>query len=448
MSVKKLAIGAVVVVVVGAGIAANLRWQRTPAVKVQVEEVGRRKLTAIVSGSGMIRPYKEVDVSSNVMGRVTNLAVIEGQEVVTGDLLLRIDPVPYRSAVDQMQARIASAETQLDLARENLRFARQTLDRREGLYQQDLASRESYDQALQEEAAREREVRVREQDLEQLRAQLVSVEHDLTKVTLISPIDGVITKLSIEEGETVITGTMNNPGTVLMTIADLSVVEAEIEIDETDIVHVELGQDAEVRVDAFPDDVFGAVVTEVGKSPINAQAASTGQAINFKVVVRVTESVAGARPGLSCTADLTTAVREGVLAVPIQALLLREISDETDEEAAEEGAELADAAPEGATDGEVIAPAGNEVAAPALEDDDGEPREREGAFVMRDGRAVFVPIEIGIAGERHFEVLSGVAEGDQVIIGPFDRLRDLQEEDLVEAEESPGRARAGRSGDR
>lgn len=418
---RKILIGVVIAAVVAVGVYANLN--RTPsAVEVQVAEVARRDLTAIVTGSGKIRPAREVDISSNVMGQITQLSVEEGQAVSQGEFLLRINPVRYRSAVEQVEASIAAAETNLSLARENREYAQDILDRREGLYRQDLLSREAYLEAVQAVQREERTVRMREQELDRLRAQLTQAEYDLSQVSFSSPIDGVITRLNIEEGETAITGTMNNPGTVLLTIADLSVVEAEIEIDETDIVHVELGQRAVVRVDAFPDREYDAEVVEVGRSPISATATSSTQAINFKVVVRVLERIDGARPGLSCTADIVTATRDDVLSVPIQSLILREVRlDEEGNVVEQDPLEEMMAQVEGRVDTEAD-----------------ELQELEGAFIVEDGHARFVPIRIGIAGERHFEVLSGLEEDQAVIIGPFDVIRTLQSGDRVQTRTGPG----------
>jgi HlyD family secretion protein len=417
--IKKIAIAAVVVGIVAAGAYANMN--RTPsAVKVQTETVELRDLTAKVTGSGQIRPFKEIDISSNVMGRIVELDVVEGQEVRTGQMLLRIDPVRYVSAVEQVEASIASAETSLELAEENLGYAQELLDRREGLYQQDLLSEEAYLDALQTVRREERTVELRQRELDRLRAQLRQSEYDLSQVEFVSPLDGVITKLNVEEGETAITGTMNNPGTVLLTIADLSFIEAEIEIDETDIVHVEVGQPAEVRIDAFPDEVYAAEVTEVGRSPIST-VQNANQAVNFKVVVRVIEQVAGARPGLSCTADVITATRRNAVSVPIQSMILREV--ELDE------------------DGRVVQ---RDPLADLIADVDGskgsvELDEVEGAFVVREGQVVFVPIGVGIAGERHFEVLSGMSEGDEVVTGPFDVIRSLTTGDRIDTTGPAGR---------
>jgi len=415
---KKILVGVVVALVVAAGVYAN-RGRTAKAIQVKTESVKRRDLTATVSGSGKIRPFKEVDISSNVSGRVVQLSVLEGQEVSSGQFLLRIDPVRYRSAVEQVEASIQSAETNTELASQNLAYARDVLDRREGLYGQGLLAKEIYLEALQAVRREEQNLQMRKTDVARLRAQLKQSEHDLSQVAFQSPIDGVITKLNIEEGETAITGTMNNPGTVLLTIADLSFVEAEIEIDETDIVDVEVGQEAEVRIDAFPDSVFAASVIEVGRSPINdAQATSNLQAINFKVVVRVLAAVPGARPGLSCTADIVTATRGAALAVPIQSLILREVELDENGQVVQRDP-IAD----------LLARIDSEAT-----DADGEEdlQELEGAFLVRDHKAQFVPVEIGVAGERYFEVLSGIAEGDEVVVGPFDVIRTLQSGERVD----------------
>jgi HlyD family secretion protein len=417
---KKIVITVIVLSVVGGGVYANMN-RTTTALRVQTEDVSRRDLTAKVTGSGQIRPFKEIDISSNVMGRIDELAVQEGQEVAAGQFLLRIDPVRYLSAVEQVEASIGSAETSVTLAEQNLQYARDVLDRRQGLYEQDLLAEETYLDAVQTVRREERNVQLRQSDLDRLRAQLKQSEYDLSQVLFTSPLDGVITKLNIEEGENAMTGTMNNPGTVLLTIADLSFVEAEIEIDETDIVDVVVGQPAEVRIDAFPDEVFSAEVIEVGRSPISA-IQSTTQAVNFKVVVRVIENVPGARPGLSCTADVLTATRRKAIAVPIQALILREVELDAEGNVVQRDP-LAD----------LLA----EVESGTATDPD-ELDEVEGAFLLRDGVALFVPIEVGIAGERHFEVLSGIEEGDEVVTGPFDIIRALASGDRIE--------KAGRAG--
>ncbi len=407
MSIKKVLLGLVIVSIVGAGIAFNIWWRTPNAPEVQVETAALRDLTAIVSGSGAIRPAREVNISSNVMGRVTRLAVVEGQLVEAGDFLLEVDPQRLQSTVAQMQASLESSRAQVALAGDELGYARQVLDRREGLYRQDLLSRERYDDALQSVERAERTLQMRQQDVLRLKAGLEQSRYDLTQVIIDAPMDGIITKLNIEQGENVVTGTMNNAGTVLLTIADLSIVELEIEVDETDIVHVELRQEAAVRIDAFPSDVFDAVVTEVGKSPISIIGGN--QAINFKVVVRLTDTVPGARPGLSGTADITIATRDQVLTVPIQALILREVRLDKNGEIIREEDPLA------------MDKLGLSVKKP----EEGEAVELEGVFVVYNGRALFMPIQIGIAGERYFEALEGIEKGGEIIVGPFEVIRTL-----------------------
>jgi HlyD family secretion protein len=216
---------------------------------------------------------------------------------------------------------------------------------------------------------------------------------------------GVISRLSIEEGETVLVGTMNNPGTVLMTVADLSVIQAELQVDETDVVDVRLGQSAVVSIDAFPDQEFRGRVTKIGSSATQSGAAGASgdrQATSFEAEVTLEDEVPGVRPGFSCTADITTATRDQAIAVPIQALTVREV---------ELGAE-------------------GHIVRQGIESENQE--ELEGVFVYRDGEAVFTPVEVGIAGEKYFEVLSAA---DQVITGPYASVRELQDGDSVELEQ-------------
>jgi HlyD family secretion protein len=228
---------------------------------------------------------------------------------------------------------------------------------------------------------------------------------------------GLITRLNIEAGETVVVGTMNNPGTVLMTIADMSIIQAELEVDETDIVDVTLGQPVEVAIDALPDEAFEGSVTKIGSSALQgALGATSQQATNFEVEVTLAGKIPGARPGFSCTADITTATRERVIGVPIQALTVREVLRDDQGQIVRESKKK----DESISDETTV---------------DRADTEEEGVFVVRDGEAIFTPIEIGIAGEKYFEVLSGLEEGDRVITGPFDSVRDLKDGDTVKVKE-------------
>jgi HlyD family secretion protein len=253
--------------------------------------------------------------------------------------------------------------------------------------------------------------------MKQEEASLASAKYNLSKVRIESPIDGIVTKRNIQEGETVVVGTMNNAGTVLLTIADMSNIEAQVEVDETDIPTVSLGQPAKITIDAMPGKSFAGKVVEIGNSPIAASAgttSSTSQATNFLVKVRVTDSIADVRPGFTCTAEITTATRKASPSVPIQAMTVREMVVDR------EGNIVRD---EKAGRGR-----GGVGAVQAAELPPGQERkELEGVFVVKDNKATFVPVKTGIAGEKYFEVLSGLKSGDQVIVGPFSSVRELKD---------------------
>ena len=333
MTASRKAILIAAIVALGAAIVyVNLTFERATGPQVEVEAVQSRYLEAIVSAPGTIVPQLTVDISANTMG----------DRVANGQFLLEIDPETLRSAVDRGEAALQAsrssqrqAEVSVETAQVNLDLARDNLERQEHLWELRLVSREAYERALNDVALRETELQAREvevatqaQRIRQEEANLDSARYELTKVTITSPIAGVVTRRNIEEGETVVVGTMNNQGTVLATIADLSVIEAEVEVDETDVPSVEFGQIASVTIDALPDRDFSGVVTEIGNSPIQPAGAGGGagtQATTFKVVVTLDEAIPGVRPGFTCTADITTAIRPDSLAIPIQAATVREV---------------------------------------------------------------------------------------------------------------------------
>jgi HlyD family secretion protein len=283
--------------------------------------------------------------------------------------------------------------------------------------------------------AQEQQVQTQTLRMQQERAALESARYDLSKVRIESPINGIVTRRNIEEGETVVIGTMNNPGTVLLTIADMSVIEAEVEVDETDIPTVKLGQQAKITIDAMPGKTFTARVTEIGNSPIQAAGApSSVQATNFKVVVTVEGEIPEVRPGFTCTAEITTAIRDGATSVPIQATTVREMLVD------EKGNVVRDNPEEGRRRRR---PRSGAVQASSDELKPGQSRkELEGVFVVRNNKAVFEAVKTGIAGEKYFEVLTGLKEGDQVIIGPFSSVRELADGADVKVEQ-PTRRRPG-----
>jgi HlyD family secretion protein len=430
MNRKKLLIGTAVVVVLGGLAYANLRWERTPTTEVTVEKIARHDLEAIVSASGKVEPARQVNISAETMGRVVSLSVVEGQDVKVGQPLLEIDPRNLETAVQNREASLATARamldqtrTQVENARVNLQQAKDTLRRSEGMWEAGLIAREQLERDQNAVKMRETDlvvseqsVKTQEQRIRQEQATLQSARNDLTKVQMVSPINGIVTRRNIELGETAVVGTMNNAGTVLLTIADMGVIETEIEVDETDVPFIRVGQPARITIDALPNQTFPGRVTEVGNSPIQATGnAATGRATNFMVVVTIDGQVPNVRPGFTCTAEITTATRSQALGVPIQAMTVREL---------------------------VVDAQGQIVPAPAPPAGSSEPvtqelqpgqsrKEIEGVFVVRSGKASFVPVATGIAGERFFEVLNGLQEGDEVITGPFASVRSMRDGDAV-----------------
>jgi HlyD family secretion protein len=434
---KKILIGVGVVVILGALAFANIKFKRQDGTVVNVEAVQKRDLQAIVSASGKIQPQRLVNISADTMGRVTNLAVDEGQRVAKGEFLLQIDPRNLTSAYNQTQASLAAARSQMeqlrvasDSNRASLKQAQDAFTRQQQLWKQGLTTKEALENAENqlkirqaEATSSERQIETQRMRMQQEEASLDNARYNLSKVRIESPITGIITRRNIEEGETVVVGTMNNAGTVLLTVADMSVIEAEIEVDETDIPSVQLGQKAKITIDAMPGKTFAGKVTEIGNSPIQATgtASASTQATNFKVKVTVEGEIPDVRPGFTCTAEITTATRQKVVAVPIQATTVREMVVDKDGSVVREPR----------TDKK--RPSRTSVQASELKPGQ-ERKELEGVFVVRDNRAEFVAVKTGIAGEKYFEVLSGVKEGDQVIVGPFSSVRELADGSAVKIE--------------
>lgn len=451
MTRKKALIILGVLIIGAAVVGANFYFKRQTGTVVNTEVLRNRDLESLVSASGKIQPKTQVNISANTTGRVTRLAVDEGQRVKAGQFLLEIDP---RSLEGQMQrgvASVAAAESSLAQARTNveqsktvveqsqtqLELAKQTLKRQQDLWKDGLTTKQDLEKAENDVKVREADVKsreadvkariqdieTREQQIKQEQAGLATTRYNLNQVILNSPIDGLVTRRNIEQGETAVMGTMNNAGTVLLTIADMSVLDAEVEVDETDIPSVSLGQQAKITIDAVPDRTFKGHVTEIGNSPVQqtTSTASTGQrqATTFKVKVTLDEEVPDVRPGFTCTAEITTATKSNVAAVPIQALTVREMLFN------DKGDLVHEAPPKKGRSVEPTVSASNEPPPGHTR------KETEGVFLIRDGRAVFAPVKIGIAGEKYFEVVSGVKAGDQVITGPFANVRTLADGEQV-----------------
>lgn len=381
-------------------------------IEVQTTEVEKRHITKTVSGSGSIRAKRRLDVSASAIGKITSLAVREGDAVERGQFLLEIDPISYESVVEQLEASIRAAEANLEMERANLDKAEYDLGKMESLFERNLVSEEDLKNARYTAEVSRARVKSAMESLSQNRANLRKARHDLREVRITADMAGTITTLNVEEGESAIMGTLNNPGTVLLTISDLSEIEAEVLVDETEIVYVELDQAARVNLDAFPDTTFRGVVSEVGNAAVRSQLGLGQTSVDFKVVVTIRDTIPSVRPGLSANCEIDVAEATDVLAVPIQCLTLRRSSEVGGEEK----------------------PAGGEArdsVASAVGQGRDAPTEVEGVFVVEAGKAVFRQVKVGIAGSSYFEVTSGLGEGDVVVSGPFKAINELKDGDPV-----------------
>lgn len=409
--VRKIWVGVgLAVLITGVGGVA-IASSRERGAEVRTEVVERRDLTATVTASGVIQPKRKVEISADISGRVIALAVEEGQWVEQGDLLLRIDPTSYQAAVRRAEAAVAQAQAQESQTRANLLQASSAARRAERLAQGDqLISGQELEQASTAEQVAQAQLEAARFAVTQAQASLSEAREMLRKTTIAAPMSGRVTRLNIEEGETAIVGTMNNPGSLLLTVSDLSVMEASVQVDETDVPHITQGDSALVRIDAFPGRLFGGRVTRVANSAIQSAAAAAGggqaQSVDFEVIITLADPPEELRPDLSATAEIVTAQRSGVVSVPIIAVTVRD--------------------PDGKRfDASEVVATTPSAAARAEE------AEVEGVFLVRDGRAGFVPVRVGIAGERYFEVESGLEGGEVVIAGPYSVIRELEDGDAV-----------------
>ena len=401
--------GIAVLLVLAAGLSMNGRRQQ--GIEVRIETVDRRDLVATVTASGNVRARRKVDISSDISARVAELLVDEGEDVEEGQVLLRLDPTRYQAAVNRSRANLSQSQAQVAQARANYLRAQREAERLDSLHAREplLVSRQEVDNAQTDLEVQRSLLESSEFGVNQARAALEEASDQLAKTIITAPMAGRVTRLNVEEGETVIVGTMNNPGSLVLTVSDLSVMEVVLEVDETDVPEITLGDSATVELDAFPDLDFPGVVTEIGNSAIRppSQAAGTGQTptIDFEVVVTLDSPEVELRPDLSATAELITETRVDQLSIPIIALTLREPDAEDDDERAGDG------------DGEVPDPI-------------------EGVFVILDGEVTFTPVAVGIAGQEYFEVISGLSLGDSVVSGPYQVVRTLEDGDQVRADES------------
>jgi HlyD family secretion protein len=441
---KKIAIGAGVVVVLAIIVGITVHQSGKNVATVQTGKVQREDLAAVVSASGEIKPKTYVNIGANAYGKITHLYVKEGDHVKKGQLLAQLENVQSTADVSANQSALQAAETDAiaadaalktadaDLRRAKADYERNKMDwdRAQSLYKDGLIAKSDFDSrqnawatadsGLVQAQARVAQAKAQKDSADKhvgmARATLTRVADVLQKTTYAAPYDGVVTNLPVREGESVVIGIQNALGSTLLTLADMSVITAEVKVDETDIVNVRLGQPAEITIDAIPKKVFHGTVSEIGDNAIvrstgvatSQQNTASEEAKDFKVVVTVNDPPQDLRPGLSTTAKITTASRSNVLAIPIQALSVR-TKAQLDQEKAAPGSVHAAAPPKKAA---------------SKESDQKE--EIQGVFVIRNKKAEFLPVSTGIAGTSDMEVVSGLAEGDEVITGSYKILRTLR----------------------
>jgi HlyD family secretion protein len=406
---NKVLVGAGAAVLIVGLVIISAAARRDRGQEVRFEKVGRRDLVAAVTASGKIQPKKKVDISADITGRITKIAVHEGDLVAKGQFLLQIDPTIYQANLQQAEATLASAQATAVQAKANRDQAERALGRTKELRSQspNLVPAEQLEQAQTAFDIAQANLTAAEHQVEQARAAVQSARDNLRKTTLIAPMAGRVTRLPVEEGEVAVPSTFSKDIGLLMTISDLSVIQAKVKVDETDVVRLHLGDSVEVSIDAFPDTTFTGHVTKVSNSSVlDATQAATGQndrAVDYEVEVTLNRPPADIRPDLSATARIVTDTRKGALSIPIIALTVRENKPVSTENRPVDTAAAR------------------------------KKKETEGVFVVKDGVATFRPVKVGIAGDEYFEVMDGLKEGETIVAGPYQAIRDLKDGARVRA---------------
>jgi HlyD family secretion protein len=450
-------------ILAGAGIYASVVYSNKGVVSVQTSRVARQDLTSQVTASGEIKPRNYINIGANAMGQLTEILVKEGDRVRKGQLLAKIEDVQPAADVQAQQAALSSSEAdsaaseagvraadenlntlQADIDRNRADLARMKSDyeRAESLFKDQLMAgqefelkkatyesqlavvRQSEARLVQARAQREQtaaQLNSSQKRIGQVRANLARATDVLHKFNAYAPLDGVVTNLPVRVGETVVMGIQNSAASTIMTIADMSLITAEVKVDESDIVNVKLDQIADITIDAIPNRTFKGHVIEIGNTAIlrssgvaaSQSAVSSQEAKDFKVVVAVDTPPEEIRPGLSCTAKITTATRQNVLTIPIQALTVRQKGDleRKPEKGAAQAAAVVDPAAEKARKEEI-----------------------QGVFVIGAGKAEFHKVETGITGTTDIEVLVGLKPGDEIITGTYQVIRTLRNEAQVKVD--------------
>lgn len=413
-----------VVVIAGVVIAATRAPKRK---EVRIEPVARRDLVASVTASGQVEPHTKVDMSADISGRIITLAVKEGQTVTKGQLLVQIDPASYQAAVERSQAALSAAKAQLLQAKANAEQAGRTYQRSAQMKKTnaELVSDEQLEQLRTTLDVDRATSEAAQFQVEQAAAALRDDESSLSKTTIRAPMSGKVTRLVVEQGETAIQGTLNKDAATLLTISDMSVLETKVKVDETDVAHIQLGDSALVQFDAFPDTTFRGRVTKIANSSMKtpgvaATATTTDQAVDYEVTIQLLNPPPDSRPDFSATAKVVTDTRSHVLSIPIIALTVRENEKLPNGDSA---VTLGRAAP--------VKQVGK--------------RDVEGVFVVGpNDRVTFRPVKVGIAGDKYFEVVSGLKENERIVGGTYQAIRELKDSTLVR-QAKPDSTKAGQT---
>jgi len=388
----------------GGVIAWRVQQKKHAGTEVRMEKVSRRDLVAAVTASGKIEPKTKVDISADITGRIIRLAVREGDLVTKGQFLIQIDPAQYQAAVSRAQGMVSSTEATLAQARANLDQAERAWNRARQLTQlgPNLIAPEAAEQARTSYDVAQANWQATRAQLEQSRASLQEAKDNLAKTRLTSPISGRVVRLAVEEGEVAVPGTFSRETGLLMTIADLSVILAKVQVDETDVVRLSPNDSVQVTIDAYPDTSFLGRVTEISHSAklteTQTASGSNDRAVDFDVEVTLDNPPRDIRPDLSCTSRMVTDTRSEVLSIPIIALTVRDHERVPSENPNVDTTKLKRLG-----------------------------KEAEGVFVVRDGNATFRPVKVGIAGDEYFEVLDGLRDGETIVAGTYQAIRDLKD---------------------
>src|SRR5262245_6119205 len=397
----KIILGTGVAVVVIGALTAAIKNKDKDVPRVTTAKVEKLDLVSKVTANGKIQAQRKVDMSALVMGQIVNLAVKEGDHVKKGELLLQIDRAQLAAQAQASEATLSAMRHDLEAARATAAQAKFDFDRANEQLKGNILAEADYQKAKSGLETAEANLAATEARMNSTMANLAASRDSLSKTTVTAPIDGIVTALPVKEGEVTVIGTMNNPGTQLLTISDMAEVEAVMMVDETSVPGVKVGQKAALTIDAYPNKKFEGTVTEVGSSPIPKTdpdlltLVANSEAINFKVKIRLDEPPDTIRPGFSVTADIVTARRDGATAIPLQALIVRDVEKKDK--------------------------------APAV----GRAETEEGVYTIKDGKLEFKKVKTGIAGELLIEVTDGPKPGQELVTGPFKVPRSVKDGDRV-----------------